>query len=447
MKYQLGRGILCFVLSGVFFVLITFPIAGADGQIDILPDGNTSFVISKSGSYILVGNVTMKTDYSCISIRADNVTLDMNGHTLAGLAMVAGNWGIESVDISSGKTYDNITVTNGTVTNFSDGGLNLGHYARVSNVTTYANKGKGIECRNSSIVENCHSYKNFWHGIAVGKNSIVRNCTCRENDGGSYDDCFGISAEMRSVVENNICEENKNSGDKKCGGISITGGRVCGNVCSSNKTKGTGECYGIFAIASVIRGNYCEGNTSTEADYVFGIQANANSIVEGNTCIINYSESSIGTGIGINLLFNCRAVNNICDANGLDLQNQGGFGIRLAESQNYLTGNNCSTQLAGGNGKAIGIYVMGIENLVKANHATRNLGPAADGSYGIYIDAGDDCNNIIVGNTTSGNNTIGIKFTSTTKGGYASANLTGDGIDLNGANNKNGTSPAANDSF
>src|ERR1017187_3770343 len=47
-------------------------------------DGGNQFIISAPGSYYLTGNVTGVSGKNCISINADNVTVDLNGFALVG---------------------------------------------------------------------------------------------------------------------------------------------------------------------------------------------------------------------------------------------------------------------------------------------------------------------------------------------------------------------------
>lgn len=70
----------------LFFLLIQVRVLiyAGDGQIDILPNGSKSFKIGNPGSYVLTDNVTMSADVDCISLGADSVTIDLNGHVING---------------------------------------------------------------------------------------------------------------------------------------------------------------------------------------------------------------------------------------------------------------------------------------------------------------------------------------------------------------------------
>ena len=82
----------------VFFLILLAPLlSGSDGRIDILPDGQTTLNINTPGSYVLVGDVNMKADVTCININTPDVTLDLGGHTITskggGTSIAAGIYG------------------------------------------------------------------------------------------------------------------------------------------------------------------------------------------------------------------------------------------------------------------------------------------------------------------------------------------------------------------
>ena len=115
----------CFMIT----MLLTLSATAGNGLIDILPDGAVTLEITKSGSYVLVGNVTMSTNVTCIDIKASDVVLDLNGHTLKGSGSGTGAHGIIQ---SSGA---NASVLNGTVLSFAGDGIKLGMRARVRNTS------------------------------------------------------------------------------------------------------------------------------------------------------------------------------------------------------------------------------------------------------------------------------------------------------------------------
>src|SRR5207249_1776232 len=102
-----------------------------DGQIDIRPTGAATFTINASGSYVLVGNVTMSAAVTCIQITAGDVILDLNGHTITGFGSGAGTAGIDAV------ASNESTIFNGTVRGFTGGlipGVLMGSNAYIHGV-------------------------------------------------------------------------------------------------------------------------------------------------------------------------------------------------------------------------------------------------------------------------------------------------------------------------
>ena len=69
----------------LFMVAIPISAYGVDGQIKIAQTAGTTFpiTINEPGSYVLTSNLIVATG-NAININADNVTLDLNGHTIHG---------------------------------------------------------------------------------------------------------------------------------------------------------------------------------------------------------------------------------------------------------------------------------------------------------------------------------------------------------------------------
>lgn len=80
----------------ILLVLILISGGTSAWAIDVLPDPATGVTLSVPGSYVLVDNVTMTANVSCITITAPDVTLDMNGHTITGTGVGTSADGIQS---------------------------------------------------------------------------------------------------------------------------------------------------------------------------------------------------------------------------------------------------------------------------------------------------------------------------------------------------------------
>lgn len=132
-----------------------------------IPAGSATVVISTPGSYVLTGNLTVATGDG-ITVTVDNVTLDLNGYTIASTAASPTGFGIH---LSGGRT--NVAIANGHIRGtrvysgsaFSGGGFGSGidysgpapRSVRVANVsvTGVGNFGidLGVSERSSSITQ------------------------------------------------------------------------------------------------------------------------------------------------------------------------------------------------------------------------------------------------------------------------------------------------------
>ncbi len=139
-------------LDEVYNRIATPPaVGGYDGRRPI-PGGSTPYIIATPGSYVLTGNLT--TSGTAITVSVDNVTIDLNGFTVANT-------------LASGQTFvantvSNICLRNGRVT----GGAYCINFQGVAN-----------DC----IVEDIQTASALNAGIIFGNSSsrgcIVRRCT------------------------------------------------------------------------------------------------------------------------------------------------------------------------------------------------------------------------------------------------------------------------------
>ena len=159
---------------------------------------NSCQTIGESGSYQLTRNLRASGD--CIIIAVDNVTIDLDGFTIEGDGT---GQGVGDADISR----QNITVRNGTVTNFRIG-------------VSLAKPGGDHSVR--SVVEKIRAVQNTFFGIRSGRNSVVRDCIANDN---------GTS------------------------GMFVSGGLIVGNIANNNSSTG------ILALCpSNLIGNIASGN-------------------------------------------------------------------------------------------------------------------------------------------------------------------------------------------
>jgi hypothetical protein len=84
-----------------------------EGQVEIGPTTSFPIVINQPGSYLLTADLTVSSPgVNAIEIQADNVTLDLGGHSIAGPGSSEGSFGV------SASARTGVTVRNGTVAGF-----------------------------------------------------------------------------------------------------------------------------------------------------------------------------------------------------------------------------------------------------------------------------------------------------------------------------------------
>jgi hypothetical protein len=157
--------------------------------------------IDAPGSYYLMGNVVAA---GGITVVASNVTIDLNGFTLAGPGAGSG--------IDSPATLDNVTIRNGTLRDWGGSGIYLPDVrgVTVEQVVAFNNSGYGILIRDQARVIDCHARDNGRAGIQVGDDSIVRHSFASGN-GLTYNES-GIVLGQRSVVASSKASSNLGHG-------------------------------------------------------------------------------------------------------------------------------------------------------------------------------------------------------------------------------------------
>lgn len=245
-------------------------VSGLEGcYTEISQPSSFPIIISNSGSYKLVSNITVPSTVSTngIEITVDNVTLDLNGFTITGPSYSL-PYTSSGIELQSVGSLTNIKIMNGTIGNFPKAGiLSLDSTQTMSTFTI------------SDII----FWRNGKWGVAFSPNcpGVIKNCLFKANGIGTSDD--------------------------ESGGLYVTSGTlVIGNVFSGNGG------YGIYAVGNSVfgYGNFIKDNiveltlsggpSITESGiYVSG----NNNRVEGNHCCGNNTSDINLAGSG-NLCIN-----------------------------------------------------------------------------------------------------------------------------------------------
>jgi hypothetical protein len=292
-----------------------------------IPISTLPLTITTPGSYYLTNNINYSGSGDGIAILASNVTIDLNGFTLAGSS--AGFRGIWAQ-----LSYANVVVKNGAVCHWGNCGVSLDTKdSRIEGVHAYSNglgiglsgggimvdsiaatnQFNGIQAGPGSVLRNCAAHNNTGDGFAIEKNSTMTGCTASGNDRGfiltfghsilqdstaSKNLRDGIVAGDHSRVSNCTVTENRENGIRAGSYTTISGCNSSANW--MNGIQVAGYCQ--------VRDNNC-GQNGNEGTYA-GIHATGN----GNRIDGNQSSMNANTGIKVDtirnlIIRNCTSVN------------------------------------------------------------------------------------------------------------------------------------------
>jgi parallel beta-helix repeat protein len=255
---------------------------------DTTPGNATAtFVITQPGSYYLTGDVQGVAGKNGIEIAAENVTLDLNGFTLRGVAgsgsgifhttqsqmvfiadgFIEG-WGGRGVQLSQGiaiatNRVERVSVRNcglvgiqvlGSVSGCTaqsngGGGFDVSGGGTVLDCVAINNTGIGFYLSGRFIAERCISSGNGAQGfIAANAPCQIRSCTAQANgDDGIYVAASGC------IIEGNTCRAN---GTAVAAGVKVDGSScfILRNTARTNNQNfvfgGVGNTYGPVITAT-----------------------------------------------------------------------------------------------------------------------------------------------------------------------------------------------------
>jgi len=290
-----------------------------------IPIASGPFFIFQPGAYYLTTNLTVSS-VTAISIATNNVTLDLNGFTLATTSASAAGYGI-----LINKGLRNITILNGFIqggaTNNGAGGYSGSGFGegisysgtapvnvRVTGISVAGCLSDGINLGtdNSTVVEACTVQTVGGNGLVAStiKNSLAADCGSYGIIGDQISDCRGISTSGGAGVLANSsalnCYGSSSSSyglyalsAQNCQGVSVTGNGLFASTaqnCYGTSTGGIGisaittqNCYGksvsnfgIYAPSAL----NCTGlSSSSYGIYCYGSALNC------------YGQSTTGTGL------------------------------------------------------------------------------------------------------------------------------------------------------
>jgi hypothetical protein len=302
-------------------IMLTAPVAAhaTDGVIEInqakiMANGGYPYVISQSGSYRLTSDLTVpNANTDGIDITAGDVTIDLNGFTIAGPTVCTGTPVTSCAPVGTGNGIKIAkpllaTVRNGTISGMGMSGIEGS--VRAENITARANGLMGF--RNAwgnsapeSMMTNCSSIGNGSTGYYLG--GTLHHCSAFGNGGSG-----AATATTTSflTVTNSSFANNGQSGVSGEGSIlnstvsynKVGGMFFSGSIVGNYVTENGG--YGIATVDGAVENNIVGGSTS------YGLYCERITTMRGNVFNLNNSSGQqTGTAGGAVLL---NAGGNMC---------------------------------------------------------------------------------------------------------------------------------------
>ena len=232
--------------------------------------------ITQPGSYRLTGNLVIPSvDSDGIRISTSDVSIDLGGFTIMGLACVGEQSNCTPSSLGSGAgiasqtlsdTYRGISVKNGSIIGMGREGVLLGDQSEVSSLRLRWNRGSGIAVRAGSTISGNTAYQNGGAGIVAQSGSTISGNTAYKNG------ASGISGGGGVTVSGNTAYQNGGDGIS----LGFPGATASNNTVYENGLKGISGGVGV-----TVSGNTAYQNGGD------GIIALGGSAVLGNTVYIN----------------------------------------------------------------------------------------------------------------------------------------------------------------
>lgn len=421
-------------------------------------DADSIYKITQPGRYILDRDLVGGAGRHGIEIEASNVTLDMRGYTLRGVAGSLSGIDANGTGPGSPTSAPYVTLKNGLITGWGSNGVtgnNAGAWV-VEEVKFASNTGTGISINSGTVFTRCYFYlnsldgcqtsnhvefhecfasQNGGHGYAAGSDSGFVNCEAGSNGGSGFVVPLGgravnCTSTLNTVgiffgdggsVDNCHVDDNRNEGIIVGKGGTVTRCAVEGNgtagsfsgiyarlfASSSLTTATVSDCIvtgstgrGIYIAGGTIRSCVADSNGAT------GIQMSGSGTISACTARSN-TGSGITGGQSVAILDNTSSSNTT-------------HGI-VVNDDCRVRGNTCD-----GNGSAIadgaGIYVSDDPIILNSNSDNRiEENNCTDNDRGIWV---DDGGNLVIRNTCSGNGS-NFEITATNNRWGTIVNITG----------------------
>lgn len=287
------RCAIAMAIVALYSVGVGTPALAVDGVVEInqataTAAGGFPYTIASSGSYILTSNLVVTSiNTSAILVNASQVSIDLNGFTIAGphscigdgSAIICGpGGGILEAGVQAGFGVTHVAVRNGFIRGLPHGVYLVG--------------------APDSRVENITATENVDDGIIVGRRSAVVGCLSGRN-GGSGINLLGDVTDG-ATVSGNVVQDNGEAGIRNSSiqttvrGNTSTGNGGDGILGGVNLVENTSRSNGGDGInaSGLIANNLVSGNSGDEIETV----GSGSTLVIGNTVS---SSSPIGSALNL----------------------------------------------------------------------------------------------------------------------------------------------------
>ena len=298
------------------------------------PISSVPYTVTNAGAYYLTTNLSASGAVSGILINTNNVTVDLCGFAMRGVAS-------SGTGITVNDNVSNVTLVNGTISGWQYGVFSgfPTKNIHLRDIQASGNSQVGIYLGNSGFLESCTALTNGpVGGISVGgADSIIRNCIASANAGD------GISVRGAGRVEGCVAAENSGVGLRLSGNMIVAqhcnlyGNASDGVYTADDDTvrdcvSGGNKGHGIRAsFGCLVAGCSVMGNTSN------GIVAGARSEVRDNIC---YGNGTLTGSAGIFISTNAFNFGGVrVEANHVAT---GGRGIEVQSTANFIVRNTAS---------------------------------------------------------------------------------------------------------
>ena len=318
-------------------------------------DSDSLYKITQAGSYYLAGNLSGVSGKMGIEVAASDVTIDLNGFTVQG---VAGTLDGISCTVANSTS---ISVLNGTVRGWGLDGIDLASAfvmaGRIERVVAEANSVDGIKGGTQFVIAGCSARGNGGNGLQGFSACTFDGCTAEYNTLGGFS---GLGCE----VDN--CMSLYNGG----AGFIFGDDSVCrGCTASFNGTEGF-----TFTTGSTI--SDCSAGRNKASGFSIGSRC----IITGCTASVNAVNAASGANIKIYSSDNLVQGNNCTGGlRGIQVQLAGNIIIR-----NVCSGNTTNWDIVAGNALAPIVNATTNGSAVIGNTYAGNLGssdPNANYTY------------------------------------------------------------------